>query len=142
MEFFRSMNINATGIEASRMRLETASLNLSNAESSSATPDRVFRPKRVKLGEAFESFQSQFGEMARSRGVEAKIEEQPGKAPLAVHDPTHPDADGQGMVLYPNVDITAEMAEMMAARRAYEAGLAAYTLSKESFLSTLEIVRG
>ena len=142
MEFFRSMNISATGIEASRLRMETASLNLANAESSSADPNTVFRPKRVKLGEAFDEFQNQFREIARSSGVEAGVLDQPDSEPIAIHDPTHPDANAEGMVLYPNVDMTTEMAEMMAARRAYEAGLAAYTQSKEIFLSTLEIVRG
>ena len=142
MELFRVMNINTTGIEASRLRMETASLNIANAESASADPNTLYRPKRVKLGEAFETFQERFGQLARSSGVDASVEEQPDLEPVAVHDPTHPDADAEGMVLSPAVDLTQEMAEMMAARRSYEAGLAAYSQSRETFLSTLDIVRG
>ena len=142
MEFFRSMNISATGIEASRLRMETASLNLANAESSSADPATVFRPKRVKLGEAYDEFRDQFRNVLKTRGVQAQVLDQPESAPIALHDPTHPDANEDGIVLYPNVDMTTEMAEMLAARRAYEAGLAAYTQSREIFISTLEIVRG
>ena len=136
------MNINATGIEASRLRMETASLNIANAESASPDVNTLYRPKRVKLGEAFQTFQERFGELARSSGVDADVELQPDAEPIAVHDPTHPDADAEGMVLYPAVDLTQEMSEMMAARRAYEAGLAAYSQSRETFLSTLDIVRG
>ncbi len=141
MNLFRTMDISATGIEASRLRMETASLNLANIESASADPTTVFRPKRVTLSEAFESFTDEFGKLSKSKGVSSQVEIQPDAAPLAVHDPTHPDADTNGMVLYPNIDLSAEMAEMMAARRSYEAGLAAYTQSRETFLSTLEIIR-
>lgn len=142
MEVFRTMNINATGIEASRLRMETASLNIANAESSSADINTLYKPRKVKLGEAFESFQENFMQVARSKGVEATVETPTNLEPVFVHDPTHPDANADGMVMYPAVDLTDEMADMMAARRAYEAGLAAYSQSKETFLSTLEIVRG
>ena len=122
--------------------METSSLNLANAESAAADPDNVFRPRRVKLGEAFEELKNGFDNRSVSRGVKAEVLLQPEAQPLAVHDPTHPDADADGMVLYPDVDLTFEMTEMLAARRAYEAGLAAYSQSRETFLSTLEIIRG
>lgn len=136
------MNINATGIEASRLRMETASLNIANADSSSADLKSLYKPRKVKLGEALESFQENFMEVARSKGVEATVQTASNLEPVFVHDPGHPDANADGMVMYPAVDLTEEMSDMMAARRAYEAGLAAYSQSKETFLSTLEIVRG
>lgn len=143
MNLFRSMNISATGIQASRLRMETASLNLANAESASSDPNQVYQPRRVTLSEAIESLKSGFPQNREvAMGVHSEVELQANRAPIALHDPSHPDADAEGMVLYPDVDLSGEMTEMMAARRAYEAGLAAYTQSKETFISTLEIIRG
>ena len=121
--------------------METASLNLANLESAAPAPDQVYRPKRVRLNEVFDDFQKEFDALNYSAGVQAEVATQPESSPIAVHDPTHPDADQNGMVLYPDIDMSSEMAELMAARRAYEAGLAAYTQSKEIFISTLEIIR-
>lgn len=140
MQFFKGMNISATGIEASRMRMEAASMNLANAESSSPDPNGAYRARRVKLGEAVETFQESLWLKSRPIGVQA--EEFQTQEPPQVHfDPTHPDADENGLVYLANVDVTSELSELMAARRAYEAGLAAYTQSRETFRSTLEILR-
>ena len=56
-----------------------------------------------------------------------------------VYDPTHPDADEDGYVTYPNVDITVEMTNMLSATRSYEANLASIEAAKRMALKALEI---
>ena len=56
-----------------------------------------------------------------------------------VYDPSHPDADENGYVLYPNVDIVTEMTNMIDASRAYEANATAFSASKSMALKGLQI---
>jgi flagellar basal-body rod protein FlgC len=56
-----------------------------------------------------------------------------------VHDPGHPDADKEGYVSYPNVNLMEEMTDMIAATRAYEANINAINTTKQMFLKALEI---
>ena len=58
-----------------------------------------------------------------------------------VYDPTHPDADADGYVTYPNVDVVVEMTNMLSATRSYEANLASVEASKRMALKALEIGR-
>jgi flagellar basal-body rod protein FlgC len=57
------------------------------------------------------------------------------------YDPSHPDADAQGYVAYPNVNVVEEMADMIAATRAYEANITATQAAKSMAMKTLEIAR-
>jgi flagellar basal-body rod protein FlgC len=61
--------------------------------------------------------------------------------PRMVYQPGHPDADANGYVTYPNVDIVHEMVDLITASRAYEANLTAYNAAKSMFLRTLDIGR-
>ncbi|HID56707.1 TPA: flagellar basal body rod protein FlgC, partial [Candidatus Poribacteria bacterium] len=56
-----------------------------------------------------------------------------------VYDPGHPDADGRGIVLMPNVNVVVEMVNMISATRAYESNIAALSAAKEMAMKTLEI---
>ena len=58
-----------------------------------------------------------------------------------VYDPSHPDANAEGYVFYPNVNIVNEMVNLMEAGRAYEANVTAFNLSKEIFKAALSIGR-
>ena len=58
-----------------------------------------------------------------------------------IYDPTHPDADGQGYVHMPNVDVVKEMVDMMAASRAYEANVTAIAESRSIGTATLGLLR-
>lgn len=127
MSIFGSMNVSVSGLEANRARLEAASLNLANAESSAPQGAPVFSIRRVNLEET-----------AVGVRYETLATDQ---APRLELDPGHPDAGPDGMVRYPNVDVVAEMAELMSSRRTYEANLAAYSEAKAMFSKALEIGR-
>lgn len=132
---FASMRISATGITASRERMEAAADNLANADSSAPNDQLLFRPLRVRLSQALSDLQD-----SRPGGVVARME-RVALPPRVVYDPGHPDADAQGMVRYPDIDTSRQIADMMAARRAYEAGLACYGQARQTFLDTLDIIK-
>lgn len=142
MSLYLNMNISQTGLDAARKRLEAASSNLANAESSANSAQEVYQPLRVQQRPAVEETQGPGPSSALTgRGVFSEMISQQGQERLEL-DPDHPDADAEGFVHYPEVDINTEIAEMMSARRAYQAGLAAYSEAKQMFHSTLDVLRG
>ena len=138
MGIFTSMDISVTGLEANRLRMEVAAANLANAESSAPDDASVFRVRRVNLTEAAPTRTTNFADLLIPAGVQSSVVALD-RPPRLEMDPDHPDADAQGMVRYPQVNIVEEMAEMMAARRAYEAGVTAYAEARTMFLKTLEL---
>ncbi len=136
---YKSMHIALTGLEAARLRLEAGSSNLANLESSASRPQDVYRPRRVILREETTSFRDVLFP-GSGKGVQGTITELSTPAE-ARWDPYHPDADSQGMVYYPHIDLPREIAEMVAARRSYQLSLTVYAQAKQMFLSALELGR-
>lgn len=140
MSLYSNMRISQSGLEASRMRLEAASSNLANADASAADPTQVYQVQRVIQTTRHQEFKHHLQKL-EGRGVRSEIQELSRQTRIE-YDPDHPDADANGNVHYPDVDFNEEMAEMVSARRAYQAGLAAYSEAKEMFHNTLDITRG
>lgn len=146
MKIFSSIDISATGMTAERTRMEIISKNIANANvtrTSSGTPYRrqkvVFKQNEVSPFSAYLSKYS--NELQNAKGVKVSeiIED---KSPFKqVYEPGHPDADENGYVQMPNVDITTEMVDMITATRAYEANMSAINSSKNMALKALEIGR-
>jgi flagellar basal-body rod protein FlgC len=82
-----------------------------------------------------------FGRMLSDRVTGVKVDEikESTRDFEKVHDPGHPDADKEGYVRYPNVNLMEEMTDMIAATRAYEANINAINTTKQMFLKALEI---
>jgi flagellar basal-body rod protein FlgC len=128
------MNINSalrsssSGLYAERMRLDTISANIANANSVSTPETEAYRRKVVVL-------------QADENGVTVeKII--PENIPLrSVNEPDHPMADSEGNVEYSNVNPVMEMVNMMSATRAYEANVAAFNSAKGMIQAALSIGR-
>ena len=135
MRMFRAMDINASALGAQRLRLDLIAANIANANTT-RTPEGG--PYRRKVPVFAEELQLAAGSYALSGGrVLAVLEDQ---SPFRqVYDPAHPDADADGYVLYPNVNIVNEMVNLMEAGRAYEANVTAFNMSKEMFKAALSI---
>lgn len=134
MNAFSSMRVSASGLAAERLRMDTITSNMVNAQTTRGTDGKPYVRKVALFQEALD------GEM-NSVGVKAVgiVEDE---SPLrSVYDPTHPDADENGYVLYPNVNILNEMADMIAATRAYEANADTLDANKSMFMKALEIGR-
>ncbi|WP_426349131.1 flagellar basal body rod protein FlgC [Alloiococcus sp. CFN-8] len=132
MSGFSGMRIAASGLSAERLRMDTISSNIANAET---TRTAEGGPYVRKIAVFQENYQKELG-MRGVKAVEIKDDESQLKR---VYDPSHPDADGDGYITMPNVNILNEMADMMAASRSYEANVDSLDAQKNMFLKALEI---
>ena len=135
MNAFSSMQISATGLSAERLRMDTITSNMANASTTRSADGKGPYVRKVAV------FQEALDAQKDMAGVKAvKIEND--KSPLRkVYDPTHPDADANGYVTMPNVNVLNEMADMMVATRSYEANVDTFNALKSMFSKALEIGR-
>lgn len=131
----------ASALTAERTRIEVAVSNIANAESTRGLDGQPYRRRDVVLGQnPVESFDQVLGQ-ASATGVKVTdiVEDQ---TPYRRrYEPSHPDADAEGFVSLPNVDVSAEMVDMLGAARAYQANLAAIGLIKDMVAKALELGR-
>lgn len=146
MDFFSSMDISSSALTAERTRMNMISSNIANANSTRTAEggpykrkDVVFASTPASAGSFSSALQkaSQKGPM----GVEVVQVVEDRNPPRLQYDPSHPDADPQGYVAMPNVNVVEEMADMIAATRTYEANVTAVQAAKSMALKTLEISR-
>lgn len=146
MELLKSLQISAAGMTAERTRLEIVSANIANANSTRSADGSGAYKRRLPVIES-ETFDRVFTREVARFGVEetrvpnivdVKTDDSPG---ATVFDPTHPDANADGYVTMPNVNIVAEMVDMMNASRAYEANLNAIDATKDMHMKSLELSR-
>jgi len=133
MDWFSNLRTSVTGLQASRARLDCVSNNLANAESSAPSDELVFRPQRVLQRE-----ETQDSEGYRGLGTSYQVQNSE-LPPRLDFWPSHPDADANGMVRFPDIDVVQEMTELMAAKKAYELSVATYNEGRHIFQKTLEI---
>ncbi len=153
MRFLDTIDISASGLTAQRLRMDTIASNMANVETTRVQNGRgpyrrqvvVFeaRTPRVPESRSFESIMeekmSNMGSGVRVKEIRSVNEnEQPFRK---VYDPSHPDADEQGYVNYPNVNIVEEMINMISATRAYEANAKVIEASKSMAMRALDIGR-
>ena len=135
--------VSASGLRAERMRMEVAASNIANAETTRGPEGTPYRRRLVVFSEQLDQTMGAGGAGGAGRdlpgGVEiASIEQDP--SPFrTVHDPGHPDANADGVVELPNVDIAMEMVDLASAARAYEANLTALRSLKTAAESALTI---
>jgi flagellar basal-body rod protein FlgC len=133
-----AQKIAVSGIRAQRVRMNFIANNIANAETT-RTPDGkgAFRRQLVVLA----SGQLKPGTQSDKVGVRVqKIVKD--TAPLRqVYDPSHPDANAQGYVQYPNVNMAVEMADLISAQRAYEANIAVLTAGTRMSQRAAEIIQ-
>ncbi len=144
MSFLSSFNISASGMTAQRLRMDIAAENISNMETTRTQDGGPYRRKVVVLQEQPMSFKSVLNRAASGteKGgvvVSEIVEDQSDLQP--VYNPGHPDADENGYVLMPNVDLVKETVDSMAAYRAYEANVTAFNTMKSMAQKALEIGR-
>lgn len=148
MNFGASFGISASALTAQRLRMDVISSNIANAETTRATVvNGQAVPYKRKLVVMQSGEQNSFAGMLKNKledhtqgvKVQSIIED---SAPLKpVYNPSHPDADPNGYVFMPNVDITKEMVDMLSAVRSYEANVTMMNASKSLVMKALEIGR-
>ncbi|MCR4434504.1 MAG: flagellar basal body rod protein FlgC [Clostridiales bacterium] len=147
MGYFTSLDISASGLTAQRLRMDILSQNIANANTTRTEKGTPYRRKTVVFEERsatapFSDYLAEAdGEKLVGSGVRVvKITEDP--TPFKkVYDPGHPDADKDGYVEMPNVDIITEMVDMISATRAYEANVTSINTTKGMAMKALDIGR-
>jgi flagellar basal-body rod protein FlgC len=156
MSLFDAMRISATGMSAERTRMDVASENLANANSTNG-PNGPYRRKEVALRAAGGgNFSAMLSNVAGSAASRSSIGSQTGATAggvqvaqvvedqtpnRKVYDPGHPDADGQGYVSMPNVNPVIEMTDLISSSRAYEANVTAMQTSKTMISRVMDLLR-
>lgn len=148
MSFLSAFDISASGLTAQRQRLDVAAENIANANTTRTESGGPYRRKIVSLEEKPNmegTFLSELRSRLRQGGtvskggvrVSAITEDQRDLYP--VYDPEHPDANENGYVMMPNVDLVKETVDGMAATRSYEANITAFNAIKLMAQKALEI---
>jgi flagellar basal-body rod protein FlgC len=140
---FSAIEISASGLSAQRTRMNTIASNLANAQTTRTAAggpykrvDPVFEAVALDKLRALTPAERSVSLVTVPRVVE---DQRPGNR---VYSPGHPDADGQGYLEYPNVNIVEEMVNMITASRAYEAGVTSLKATQQMADSALSLGRG
>ncbi|MCR5626031.1 MAG: flagellar basal body rod protein FlgC [Lachnospiraceae bacterium] len=152
MGAFDSFSINSSGLTAERYRMDTIAENIANANTTRTDDGDPYRRKVVTFQEKNlpePSFQSMLAsnqsKYARTNVAGVKVggvyEDNVTEMNM-VYDPSHPDADENGYVTYPNVNIITEMTNLIDASRAYEANATAFSVSKDIANTGLNVGKG
>lgn len=142
MGMFDSFHISATALTSQRLRMDTVSANIANAQTTRGKlVDGEWQPYTRKMTVLQEApFRQQLS--AVNGGVHvSQIAEDESPYKL-VYDPNHPDSDDRGYVQMPNVDLLKEMVDLMGATRSYEANIAAMNATKAMLVKAMEIGKG
>lgn len=145
MSFFGSLDTSASGLTAQRMRLDIISQNMANANTTRTESGGAYKRKSVVFEQIQNEKTNSFSKVLNNKiqssnnGVRvAAIVEDESEGSL-VYNPTHPDANSEGYVEMPNVNIVDEMVNMISASRAYEANVNSFNSMKSMFTKALEI---
>jgi flagellar basal-body rod protein FlgC len=133
-----AINASASALDAQRARMEVAVSNLANAESTRGPDGQPYRRREVVL-ESVQGAAAPFEVRADGVRVASVVEDQ--AEFRRRYEPSHPDADENGFVAMPNVDVPEEMVDMLGAARAYQANLAAIGLIRETVQKALELAK-
>ena len=142
MSFLSSFNISGSGMTAQKYRLDIISQNIANAQVTRTAGGEAYRRKMtvlssVKTGTFMDALNNATNSQDSGVQVAAVIEDESALVP--VYDPSHPDADENGYVTYPNVNVVQEMTDLIDASRSYEANISAFNASKSMASKGLSI---
>jgi flagellar basal-body rod protein FlgC len=148
MGLFNSFVISASGLTAQRLRMDVISNNIANVNTTrteNGGPYQrqrvIFEPRGEKLQFLFPAIFNKSKMLNQFQGVRVTgIVDDP-TPPKLVYDPGHPDADKNGYVAMPNVNIVKEMVDMISATRAYEANVTAVNSAKQMAARALDMLK-
>lgn len=145
-DFMTGFRVSSSGMTAQRMRMNTISSNIANINTTRTPEGGPYRRKDV----VFESMPDaqNFGQILGVNSPKQDVQRvqvtdvtSDRKAPLLKYEPDNPDANDEGYVAYPNINLMEEMTNMIQATRSYEANVSALQSAKDMALSSLEIGR-
>ncbi len=142
MSILNTFNIVGSALTAERFRMDTALQNIANADNTRAENDEPYRRKQVIFSERAVDFKKVLKKedlKVNGGGVRVTDVIESDRDFVPVYDPTHPDANEDGYVMYPNVNTAEERVDLIEAANAFEANLTALSLVKSLAMKSLEI---
>lgn len=142
MSIFGAMDVSATGMTAQQTRTDIISQNIANVNTTRDANGNAYKRKYVIFEEkSFPTFDETLSFATGHTGKGVKVTEivEDDEEGRLVYDPSHPDADEDGYVMYPNVNTVTEMTDMIDATRAYEANVTVLNSTKGMALKALDI---
>jgi flagellar basal-body rod protein FlgC len=143
MDFFDALQVSASGLSAQRLRMNLISANLANINTTRTKAGGPYRRKDPVF--AAQAPKESFREMLHARQKEMLTQVavigivEDSRSPVRRYDPHHPEADENGYVSLPNINVMEEMVNMISATRSYEANVSAIKAAKAMALKALEI---
>ncbi|MGD2187486.1 MAG: flagellar basal body rod protein FlgC [Desulfobacterales bacterium] len=143
MDFFEALHVSASGLSAQRLRMNLISANLANINTTRTKTGGPYRRKdpvfsaQAPAASFREMLHHRKNEMLKEVAVIGIVEDR--RLPIRKYDPNHPDADNDGYVALPNINVMEEMVNMISATRSYEANVTAIKAAKGMALKALEI---
>ena len=147
MGLLRTLQISGSALLAQRLRMDVVANNVANANTTRTEGGGPFKHQSVRFeevrgGTPFRDILGRAANASAGGGVRVAAIIEDNTPPRRIHDAQHPDADENGDVLVPNVDMVTEMTDIVSARRAYEASVTVLNATKAMALRALEIGRG
>lgn len=147
MSFLNSINISASALTAEKLRMDVISKNIANANTAKTANGTPYRRQMVVFqGSGNIPFSQYLSDASKNLinggGVKVKAIVEDSSPFKQIYDPGNPEADENGYVQMPNVDVTTEMVNMITASRSYEANITAINTAKSMAMKALEIGRG
>lgn len=141
MRVFKSIDTAGSSLTAHRVMMDVISENLANVRTTQTEAGGPYRRKVPVFAERLETVM-EGNSSSQIGGVKVERIAEEDTPPRMVFDPGHPDAGEDGLVAYPNVSVVREMADMMAATRAYEANLSVVESAKSMWNGAIELLKG
>ncbi len=143
MSLLSTMDITASGLSGERLRMEIIAQNVANIETTKTNGEGPYRRKVAVFKEALQKQMNSTNPKNKFKGAGVEIANivEDNTLPLKVYDPGHPDADQDGFVLKPNINLANEIVDSITASRAYGANVTVLNATKEMALKTLSIGR-
>ena len=139
MKIFESMEVAGSALTAHRLWMDTISSNLANINTTRTLAGGPYKRKVPVFSEMLDKTIGGYRDIGGVRVLEIAEDE---TAPRLVYQPEHPDANPDGYVAFPNVNLVREMTDMLVASRAYEANLSVASTARDMWNGALEVIRG
>ncbi len=145
MNFLDALHVSSSGLTAQRLRMNLIAGNLANVNTTRTPEGGPYKKKdavfaALPVRDSFQDLLTSVGSEKLSKVKVVGIIDNP-RQPLSKYNPSHPDADDNGFVAMPNINLVEEMVNMMSATRSYEANVTAIKATKDMALKALEIGR-
>jgi flagellar basal-body rod protein FlgC len=132
------LDISGAALDVQRSRLEVATTNLANAQTTSPATGTAYQPLEVIVRSVVPNPMDPLTADGLPRPVVAAVEPM-NVTPRRMYDPGHPDADAQGFVTYPGVDPVGTMLDLLTISRSYEANLKAFDITRSLLQKTIDL---